>query len=114
MEKLRGWGIAGHKAETIVQHLVDTRCSVSAMPIERHLARRSAHRLAMYVSSSISSARASSAILSYASSHLAQRGSVYFEINPMEADRYSSLASSFGFRHTDIVTDMYGRKRAGC
>ena len=25
MEKLRGWGIAGHKAETIVQHLVDTR-----------------------------------------------------------------------------------------
>lgn len=52
-----------------------------------------------------------SAILAYASSHLAQRGSVYFEINPIEADRYSSLASSFGFRHTDIVTDMYGRKR---
>jgi len=25
MEKLRRWGIAGHKAETIVQHLVDTR-----------------------------------------------------------------------------------------
>ena len=33
MEKLRGWGIAGHKAETIVQHLVDTRfIDDSAMP----------------------------------------------------------------------------------
>lgn len=51
------------------------------------------------------------ALLEYAATHMAADGTVYFEINPLEADRFEPLARQAGFADTRIVTDIHQRRR---
>ncbi|MDE5608311.1 MAG: peptide chain release factor N(5)-glutamine methyltransferase [Muribaculaceae bacterium] len=51
------------------------------------------------------------AIGSYGLSALAPGGRLYFEINPLYADRLRKDIGGMGYRDVEIMRDMYGRKR---
>ena len=51
------------------------------------------------------------AIGSYGLSALAPDGRLYFEINPLYADRLRRDIGGMGYRDVEIMRDMYGRKR---
>lgn len=51
------------------------------------------------------------ALFGYASAHLASDGVVFFEINPLQAGSFASLAAEYGFCDTEIYADLYGRRR---
>lgn len=51
------------------------------------------------------------AIARYAHDMLAPDGQLFFEINPLYAKPLENLLDDFGFRHTDIRNDQYGKQR---
>lgn len=51
------------------------------------------------------------AVTAYAADHLANDGAIYFEINPLEADKFGPMAASYGFEETEIITDYRGARR---
>lgn len=51
------------------------------------------------------------AIADYATEALMEGGKLYFEINPLEADRLVDMLENKGYRDVELVTDMAGKKR---
>lgn len=77
--------------------------------IERHVIEHEPHS-ALFVPDS-DPLRFYNAILDYAASHLAANGNIFFEINPLEADKFCEAALRRGFSRTDITSDLHGRRR---
>ncbi len=50
-------------------------------------------------------------LLAYAAEHLASGGMLFFEINPLVADRFAPLAKDNGFDNVEIMADLHGRRR---
>ena len=51
------------------------------------------------------------AITRYAARALRPGGALYFELNPLYADRTASMARREGFAEVDVFTDAYGKRR---